>query len=90
MSERSRTHHAGEEVVPYTDFKQLYELESTVKPLHFIPFWSAEDIAVLINLYQQGKTQKEIASIMGRTISAVNTKVSRLGIAKPRWTVKDK
>lgn len=40
--------------------------------------WTYEDVCQLINLLEQGKTAREIASIMGRTMHSINARKRRI------------
>lgn len=45
--------------------------------------WTPEEDTILIKLKKQDKPQKEIAEILGRTISSINTRLVRLRNADP-------
>ena len=40
--------------------------------------WTYEDVCQLIDLLKQGKTAREIASIMGRTMQSINSRKQRI------------
>lgn len=44
--------------------------------------WSGDEMAVVCRLYQSGKTPRNIAKAIGRSKSAVETKLNRMGISK--------
>ena len=47
------------------------------------PYWTRQEIRELMNLWQDGKSNRDIAAELKRTELAVVTKLSRLGMRRP-------
>ena len=59
--------------------RMIVEIPNTIiSHLHKSERWSADDYAKLILLHNQGKTNKEIAHIMGRSVYAIDTRLYKI------------
>ena len=47
------------------------------------PYWTRQELLDLMNLWRDGKSNREIATAMGRSELAVVSKLSRLGMKRP-------
>lgn len=50
-----------------------------MKGLNRYKGWTVEELLMLKELFQKGLTAKQISEILGRTKSAVNNKLARMG-----------